>query len=574
MKKVFLLLVTILLLGVINVKAEEEYNIVIDENNNFTLTDSSNNQITDTTIAKYEDNTLTLGEGKYFNQIKIKNDTTITSNDKGVYIKELTTKEGNTNVLANVTINNLKVREDDTYICKIIIGGNLIIDDSEINSKSTHSIDGYSYVTNAKIKATSYYANKNDSEGYGLKIINSEIETGILCPLLSGLYIKDSTLDISSTLYSYGKVYIDGATIDVGISNTSTGTRITFQGRNNGEEIIKNSTIKAKNSIENSSNDLTIENSIIEIGGISPNNSLLKISNSTLKVKNGLSYMRAIIEDSNLEVGYIGFITYIEGEKYLKINNSSLTTSGNAIRTDNISNTEINNSNIIFNNWLKVNGNIEINNTNMKIMANKQNYPGLFIENDLNINNSNVTIDHTENNKIVSIIKGNIFLDNKIFPIDNNKTDLKIKEYTKEEVISNVSSISGSITDDENVKVFTYEDNSYSDYVKLATQKTATFKVKNGTWLDGTSDDIKIDYLYGEPLEIENLPKEVQELLTSKMGSWSMDLNNLDTTQDLDIEFKYDLINPETKRNLLILFVIIVISIVVFTKIKTKHVNY
>ena len=70
--------------------------------------------------------------------------------------------------------------------------------------------------------------------------------------------------------------------------------------------MIKNSTIKAKNSIENSSNDLTIENSIIEIGGISPNDSLLKISNSTLKVKNGLSYMRAIIEDSNLEVGYIG----------------------------------------------------------------------------------------------------------------------------------------------------------------------------------------------------------------------------------------------------------------------------
>ena len=306
MKKVFLLLVTILLLGTINVQAEEEYNIVIDENNNFILTDSSNNQITDNTIAKYEDNTLTLGEGKYFNQIKVKSNATISSNDKEVYIKELTTKEWNTNVLANVTINNLKVREDDTYICKIIIGGNLIIDDSEINSKSSHSIDGYSYVTNAKIKATSYYANKNDSEGYGLKIINSEIETGVLCPFLSGLYIKDSTLDISSTLYSYGKVYIDGATIDVGISNTSTGSRITFQGRNNGEEIIKNSTIKAKNSIENSTNDLTIENSIIEIGGISPNDSLLKISNSTLKVKNGLSYMRAIIEDSNLEVGYIG----------------------------------------------------------------------------------------------------------------------------------------------------------------------------------------------------------------------------------------------------------------------------
>lgn len=100
MKKVFLILFSILLLGTINVNAEEEYNIVVDENNNFTLTDSGNNQITDNTIAKHEENTIILGENKYFNQIKIKCDAIITSNDKEVYIKEL------------------KMGESDNYVCK------------------------------------------------------------------------------------------------------------------------------------------------------------------------------------------------------------------------------------------------------------------------------------------------------------------------------------------------------------------------------------------------------------------------------------------------------------------------
>ena len=61
------------------------------------------------------------------------------------------------------------------------------------------------------------------------------------------------------------------------------------------------------------------------------------------------------------------------------------------------------------------------------------------------------------------------------------------------------------------------------------------------------------------------MPKQVQELLPSKMGSWSVDLNNLDTTKDLDIEFRYDLINPETKRNLVL---IIFIPIIIFFSLR------
>ena len=119
MKKYLFFFGVLFFLCIINVHEEESYNILIDENNNFTMTDLSSNPITDSSIAKYENNTLILGEGKYFNQIKSKHDFTMTSNNKGVYIKELTTKEGNTYLPIYVNIDKLKVIDDETYIFKM-----------------------------------------------------------------------------------------------------------------------------------------------------------------------------------------------------------------------------------------------------------------------------------------------------------------------------------------------------------------------------------------------------------------------------------------------------------------------
>ena len=517
MKKAFLILISLLVIGTINVKAEEEYNIIIDENNNFILTDSSNNQITDNTIAKYEETTLTLGEGKYFNQIKVKSDTTITSNDKEVYIKELTTKEDSTYIPANITINKLKVNESDTYICKINIGGNLIINDSEINSKASYNAQKYINIINSKINTNDMiYSYAPDEEEYGIRIINSSVASKVICSYnatATGLYIKDSKIKASGTIFSYGKVYIDSSNIEA--------QRLNFQKK--ATRVIKKSTIKLNvlESYEDAAVNIESSNvdaySFSSYCSLSCANNNYYITNSKINIENVLYVDKVDVENSELKIGNISQSTNPNfgnsSERYVKLKNSNIeTTKGSTIFR-----LEANNSNIDFK-YAYIYDDLIAKDSIIKIKPDNENLPSLFIRNDLNISNSNVIIDNSEFDKIPVIVKNNIILDDKIITIDSNKINLKVLEKTKEE-IKEIYPNYYQLNDGESAKVFIYDDNSFTNYVQLATQKIATFKVKNGTWLDGTSDDIKIDYLYGEPLEVENLPKEVQELLTSKMGS-------------------------------------------------------
>ncbi|MBR1936925.1 MAG: hypothetical protein IJ842_04445, partial [Bacilli bacterium] len=92
----------------------------------------------------------------------------------------------------------------------------------------------------------------------------------------------------------------------------------------------------------------------------------------------------------------------------------------------------------------------------------------------------------------------------------------------------------------------------------------------NGTWLDGTKDDINLDYFYGEKIEVDSLPEEVKKLLTSKMGEWSVDLNNLDPTKDQEIEFRYNIINPETATNFILLTIVVSLTLITIYKTRKK----
>ena len=619
MKKLFLILISILLLGTINVQAEEEYNIVIDENNNFILTDSSNNQITDNTIAKYEENTLTLGEGKYFNQIKVKSDATITSNDKGVYIKELTSKEGNDYILANITINKLKVNESDTYIFKIDLGGNLIVNDSVLISQEEYEIKGYIYFIDSKIEnAESINSRSIDEDGNGIKVINSTINYhGQLYTQTGGNYIKNSNIS-GNSLYAIEKFYIENSNIYCGYFTKQNG---------NYDTIIKNSTIKVTKEYPSQaylfSGNLTLEDTFFEAGSLYISKGELNINNSTINLSSN-AYIKKSVSIKNSKLSFLGTLSLTERNELtsIKIEDSEVAASDFYIPSCTVEGSEnetrfyaknskvtankgnfssLLHGNIVFencelniienliysyNNFSLINctgkfsggviidHNLLIRNSKLLFLnenSRNEQYSSLAVKNDLKINNSNVIFDNTNNNKKPILVQGNIVLDDRIIPIDQGKELLKVKEL--EDSTEERTNCPSCFNNNKPIFSFAYEDESYTSYVQLATQKTATFKVKNGTWLDGTSDDIKIDYLYGEPLEIENLPKEVQELLTSKMGSWSMDLNNLDTTKDLDIEFKYDLINPETKRNLILIMIISIITFFSLRLIRREKVN-
>lgn len=507
---------------------------------------------------------------------------------------------------------NLKVINDTTYVFKLDIGGNYIVDNSTLNINALPTIKGY-FICNKTNLNSSYRIESNGSndKGYGISFIDSNVvlegnKAYQILPHDAGLYMKETSLSMETgTLYSWGgEMYIESSEIIC--------DNISKQVSNDNKVIFKNSKISANSQIsvwsESDEQLVIIDNCEVESGelyipktGIIITNSKMKSTsdlffskNSTIKgsqieTRGGISKKAAndsgmlMIEDSEIIGCYtIGNSDTNPEELKAFIKNSKIIMNGTSsiFRGEVIfENCELDcqkliysQDNLTFNNCTGnlpavtiVNRNFTINNSILKFSNEIEywNSPPISVKNDFIINNSNIIADASSSDLIAIIVKNNIILDDNVVAIDNNKTRLKITEMSKEEIAQISPNQAQLVSEGDVVKIFTYEDNSYSKYVQLATSKTITFKVKNGTWLDGTTDDIKIDYLYGEKIEVEKLPDQVKELLSSKMGVWSMDLNNLDPTKDLEIEFKYDLINPDTSNKIVLLLVFVVILVVV-----------
>ena len=626
MKKIFTIVIVLLLTVTVNVYAED-YNILVDENNNFTLKDSSNNPVTDNSIAKYEDNTLTLGENTTFNEIKAKHDLTITSNNKEVSIKTLTSKEGNNYIASNINLNKLKVKDDDTYIFKIDIGGNLIVNNSVINIKETwNEIRGYAHFIDSTVTAIqSINMYGVDEEGYGYKIINSTvISGGQIYTQIGGAFIQNSKVEANS-LYSHGYFYIEESDIYC--------YYFTQQGRESAKTYIKNSTVKVtKDSLGQVyiafpsdgiylDDSLTIENSefvagsmyisngglkmnnsklylLNEYGSLSPSSGKVDIKDSIVNVKGAIwistrnKNINVIFENSEIEAGYIDTPSNPEpGDDttiMLYAKDSKITTHGTSSMLKGnakFENCELNIQKLLhfYNNLTIINSTgvlsgITMVDENLTIKDSiltfsnetgfNENFAPLSIKHDLKINNSNIVFDNKKNSNKAVYVQGNVILDDKIIPIDQEKTKLKLIKL--EDDTDARTTCQNCYDADRPIYIYSYEDNTFSDYVKLATTKTINFRVKNGTWLDGTKEDIKLDYFYGEKIDVENLPEEVKKLLTSKMGEWSVDLNNIDPTKDQEIEFRYNIINPETATNFILLTIVVSLAIITIYKTRKK----
>ena len=560
-KKLVVIFIIAMLIPVICVSAEGDYNILIDENNSFLLTDSANNPVVDDSIAKYENDTLILGEGNYFNQIKLKHDINITSNNKDVYIKELTTKEGNIFLPVSINVNELKVLENDSYKFKVIVGGNLLVNNSKLFSMEGYNIKGFLKVLDSAMKAKEYRASLADENGYGITIKNSEIEvSGVVSPYNSssntGLYIASSKVKANS-LYSYGSAYINDSEVSV--------QRLTFQGKSDLNLLIKNTLLTTTKFDCVSNAILNIEDSSIYSESIYHNSSFndmskagLRIYNSKVNTTSNILYTKELlIENSDVVTAYFTYTSLGNiAEHHELFKNSQIRTIDETV-TNKFMDMIIENSNVDFCNKVEVTS-LSVDNSIVKVY-NKYSNIALFVKDNLRIKQSNIIVDSSSMNLIAVIVKNNVILDDNVLPIDNNKVQLKVIEMSKEQMVQLSPVQAQSLLDGDVVKIFTYQDNSYSNYVQLATKVKIVFKVRNGKWLDGTDDDIVLEHLYGESIEIENLPETLKKLLDSKMGTWSKDLRKLDLTKDIDIEFKYDIVNPETH----ILFIVQIIFLLI-----------
>ena len=414
-------------------------------------------------------------------------------------------------------INNSEIETGKVY-GTVFSYGNTYIDNSTINCVmfSKQADEGLVTIKNSKIYSQSQISFFSTNDDYAVIFQNSEIESGeIYIPSASSI-IEGCTINSTSDLYLSKNAIIKNtkATLQGGISKCGV--------NGTGTLIIEDSDILGSFCVGRS-NDTT---------------SKTIIKNTSIKSNNWSDFNSELLFE-NCKFDFPQSVYFFQD-------------------------TSINNSEGNFSDITIAYDALNISNSNLKITNEKSTSEKLFplyTKNDLKINNSNIIINNIKNEKKAASIQGNLILDDKIMPIDNQNTKLNLIRL--EDDAEDRSTCSICYDANKPIYIFTYEDNSYSKYVQLATTKTITFKVKNGTWLDGTTDDIKLDYLYGEKIEVEKLPDQVKELLSSKMGVWSMDLNNLDPTKDLEIEFKYDLINPDTSNKIVLLLVFVVILVVV-----------
>ncbi len=205
-------------------------------------------------------------------------------------------------------------------------------------------------------------------------------------------------------------------------------------------------------------------------------------------------------------------------------------------------NTSVDSSKVEFSIAIRIQGNLDIEDS-IFIVDNREvdntfKYP-VYVAGNTNINNSTVKF-ISQYDKAAFTTSGILTIDEKMVKIDNNKNELSLLEY---------SSVPTDINITVPAPVVYYlgtGTNTESTYDILTTYKKVTFKIKNGTWADGTNDDIVIDVEFGHVLTEDDIPSGMKALDKTYAGRWKEDLDEYildDTTFNYIFE---KITNPKT----------------------------
>ena len=217
------------------------------------------------------------------------------------------------------------------------------------------------------------------------------------------------------------------------------------------------------------------------------------------------------------------------------INIARLTAYGN-------SDVSIDYSRVVFSILNRIYGNLTITNS-IYIVDNREVdntfiYP-VYVEGNTTIENSTVKF-ISQYNKAAFTTAGTLTIDEKMVKINNNKNNLSLLEYSSVPADINID------TDPAKVYYLGTGTNTESTYDILTTYKKVTFKIKNGTWADGTNDDIVIEVEFGHVLTEDEIPTNMKALDKTHTGRWEEELDEFildDTTFNYIFE---KITNPNT----------------------------
>ena len=476
----------------------------------------------------------------------------ITSNNKEISINSITVGTGTS---SNLTINNAKLN----FGGAVTSSGNLVITNSDIKTESMISSKGTFTVTDTTI-------NVPVCNDVICGIVDSNIES-------SSSKLTNVTIKGEGAIACIGSVEVDNVTMDPSF--------IVFDGEYNGAKIASGSILSVSGYLKIKNSNLNILHSVGALKNVDIIDSDINFDLNSLvdyvKENNISSFIYGIynsqqapstdykvtIDNSNL-TGNVGIAAPVPVDiksskidsNFIELDNGNIVGAGvgcygnltieqsdiDLAVADVMGNTSVDSSKVVFSIAIRMQGNLDIEDS-IFILDNREvdntfKYP-VYVAGNTNINNSTVKF-ISQYDKAAFTTSGTLTIDEKMVKIDNNKNELSLLEYSSVPTDINIT-IPAPV-----VYYLGTGTNTESTYDILTTYKKVTFKIKNGTWADGTNDDIVIDVEFGHVLTEDDIPSGMKALDKTYAGRWKEELDEYildDTTFNYIFE---KITNPKT----------------------------
>ncbi len=618
MKKILFLFLGLFFVPLLVHADVTKYDVVIEDNNVTVKVSGTNQAVTDySNILSYQNKLLTIKEGSVIKSLIYNDiDLTITTNNKVAYLGEV--RHGSFPVDSNVhhTLKFQKFKNDA---------------DTPFPLSVRESYGKIEVVDSTIYQCQELWNNDSSSnQDAGVTIKNTTIEGGNQIDLGGPVYIEDSTINGLGSIHSERRGL---EIINSSIDGKSKRTAIYTESMNGYMRII-NSNIKNAQRIytydpspEDEEYSLEIVDSEIEAENINLSGSITNIKEGLIKKsKITLSsyiqlYNKSTIENSEITAPYL----YLYGGK---IKNSNLDLLGGYSRFDYYNTAfpvSIENSNVKVQGFLNSFVDLEVKDSNLDIKGK------MYESQKLKFDGSKIKIDNggTPENAIESrgkfdVVKSNVeLLGSNYFPSGIYVGDSKLRIisldnyalYVYDDSVITNSNVyleaqyravevnhGKTLTLDDDVVItdkdyknlipstdpymsFIYQDepNVYSKSLMFASKIKVTFKIKNGTWSDGKTDDIVLEKTIWGNLEDDDVPVGMKANEGYDKGTWDKEIVYNDLTEEYEYTYTFEkkketvkksenktIINPQTWDNISFYIMTLIISFIGFIYTKKK----
>lgn len=550
-------------------------------NSIFDSTRNSNRSVTidklnsDSFVSNYE-SLIKMSSEKLYSIIYVSGDLTITD--------------------SNINLSAINPKVDGTFNGNIATeNGNLYVDNSTIISEAGLCSGNQKTLT---LKNSSFEAKNVNGQGYifgtfdGPATIENCTITGTMGLVLSGdATVTNCILNIPDFI-----AYSVSSTPNITVKNTEMNLNNSFDlgmysdynsiiSTANANVTLDNTKVKLNNKdvrLYMDSKLYLTNNSSLECDSIvedhSNDNSLLSINNSELKTKSITLVGSIFFKDSKINIPTSGSIKGSNSITLDNINDLKLDhiSSGdltiNSVNVDlaksliTTGDVDINDS-IFKSNGTRVSGNFTLDNSIYKThyLNEEKTYSPFIVVGDVDISNSSF-LSESDGTVPSILVKGDIDIKDSSFK-DNNKHVLDISEVqvsnsnflSSNEIFGNASYVNvGDL-----VKTTTLN-GELSNYSEISKHYEVVIKVVNGTWGNGTSDDITLKIVIGDEVE-GYLPTDMIPNYGYTKGKW----------EKVDDKYVYtfvkeNVVNPKTGV-ISTLGLLIIISFLLTYLIKNKN---